>query len=302
MKETACRFGTQESLVGILTDPPEDSRTEKLPAVLILNAGRLHRVGPNRLAVNMARAVAALGCVVFRFDFSGIGDSEVRGDSLPFARSAVLETQDAMHYVQEVRGSTQFVLMGICSGAKISFATAGCDQRVIGAILLNPWWHFHAPDEAHALALRNRVMARHYRRMAMHSSFRRKNWRKAFRGKVDYRGLWQAIWGLLRRPGMPLPQDIAAPPAALAALDAVTERGVRLLHVHSEGDAGLDYLHVALGSAGVQRLRTDDRLGLEIIPGANHTFTPLWSQDALLKIIRRFLLSLTTPRQSVTHY
>jgi hypothetical protein len=75
-----------------------------------------------------------------------------------------------------------------------------------------------------------------------------------------------------------------------------------VLHVHSEGDTGLDYLHVVLGRAGVRRLRTDDRLGLEIIPGANHTFTLLWSQDVLLKIMQRFLLSLTLQRQTVTHY
>jgi hypothetical protein len=90
--EEAILFGTQSSLVGVITDPPVARQGRRLPAFLLLNAGLVHRVGPNRLHVKIARMLAAMGYVVCRFDFSGVGDSSVRRDSLPFAQSAISET------------------------------------------------------------------------------------------------------------------------------------------------------------------------------------------------------------------
>ncbi len=76
MKEEALRFGPNGSLIGIVTDPSEEERGKNLPAFLLLNAGHLHRVGPNRHYVSIARKLSAMGFTVLRFDFSGIGDSE----------------------------------------------------------------------------------------------------------------------------------------------------------------------------------------------------------------------------------
>ena len=59
MKETAITFGKSKSLTGVLTDPPEAKREAGVPAVIFLNAGLIHHVGPNRLYVKLARALAA---------------------------------------------------------------------------------------------------------------------------------------------------------------------------------------------------------------------------------------------------
>ena len=72
MIEEVTRFGSNGSLVGILSRPMRSNRN--LPAILLLNAGLVHRVGPNRIYVRLARHFAALGFSVLRFDFSGIGD------------------------------------------------------------------------------------------------------------------------------------------------------------------------------------------------------------------------------------
>src|SRR5262249_767876 len=47
-------------------------------AILLLNAGAVSHVGPNRLYVALARRWAALGHVVLRVDNSGVGDSATR--------------------------------------------------------------------------------------------------------------------------------------------------------------------------------------------------------------------------------
>ena len=88
MKEEVLQFGQRSSMVGILHSPDGYANLE-LPAVLFLNAGLIHRIGPNRIYVKLARQFAQMGFFVFRFDSSGIGDSEVRKDNLPYEKSII---------------------------------------------------------------------------------------------------------------------------------------------------------------------------------------------------------------------
>ena len=73
MKEHAIVFGREATSVGIVTEPAAKHTSPSLPAVVILNSGVIHRVGPNRIYVALARDLAALGFPVLRFDLSGIG-------------------------------------------------------------------------------------------------------------------------------------------------------------------------------------------------------------------------------------
>lgn len=289
MKEQAVLFGKTTSLVGIITDPRETSDLTKLPAVILLNSGLLHRIGPNRLYVKIARQLATLGFVVFRFDLSGIGDSSVRSDHLPFAKSAVSETQEAMDYLNAMTSIHRFVLMGICSGAAISYKTACCDDRVVGAVLINAYGHLDDGDETLRRSLRNRTRLRHYWRILLHSSFRAKNWKKAITGKiVDYRNILITMFGfplkmlLSRTHKTPSVKNKAA-----TELHVLSERGVRLFLIHSEGDEGLDYLYVVLGDE-LKTWITNGTLNFEMIEGANHTFTMLWSQEHLIHSIQNW--------------
>ena len=96
MRERTLLFGDGKSLVGIITEPPPSDEVLARPAVILLNAGLLHRIGPNRVHVRLARRLAEAGFVVMRFDYSGIGDSRPRTDDTPFARSALAETRQCM--------------------------------------------------------------------------------------------------------------------------------------------------------------------------------------------------------------
>lgn len=291
MTEEAVLFGKTGSLVGIITNPPEAKRNQRLPAVIYLNAGIVHRVGPNRLYVRMARTLAAMGFVVLRFDFSGVGDSQVREDTLPFRESAVSETQEAMDYLKATRGIDRFVLTGICSGARISFRTAGYDPRVVGAVLINPWGHLHDDgDEELSLSIRNRALTRHYWRIAFSSSFRAKNWRKALTGRVAYRSIVPAVIGAALRNFLGRNENgSSAAGHALEALRTLAGRDVRLLHVYSEGDESLDYLTVILNNE-VQEWHESGLLSpIAIIAGVNHTFSVLWSQDHLLRVVQNWV-------------
>jgi pimeloyl-ACP methyl ester carboxylesterase len=138
VKERVVRFGAEASLVGIVTEPAADAPRGG-PAVLFLNSGLLHRVGGSRMHVRMARALAAMGRLCLRFDYSGLGDSETRKDSVPFEQSGVLETRDAMNYLAKAKGAERFVLVGLCSGADMAFYTAIEDPRVVGIFQIDPF-------------------------------------------------------------------------------------------------------------------------------------------------------------------
>ena len=145
-REKAVRIGKANPLLGILTEPPAGV-TASGHGVVMLNAGLLHRVGPSRLHVQLARQFASSGCQSVRFDFSGIGDSEARRDGLAFEQSAVLEVQEAMDFLA-AKGATRFTLIGLCSGADAAFLTAVADPRVHALVQLDPWiygtWKFPA--------------------------------------------------------------------------------------------------------------------------------------------------------------
>ena len=295
IRETAAGFGTTGSLTGILTHPPEVEKDRGPTAIVLLNAGQLYRAGPNRLHIRIARDLASFGFPVLRFDFSGIGDSGPRTDNLPFFKSAVEETREAMNYLGDSLNARRFVLCGICSGGDTAFRVACCDERVTGIGLINAGGHLHDPADAVLSAdIRGRALARHYLRIAMHSSFRANSWRRGLVGKAAWGRILRTFAGFpLRWFRRPFANALSRPTIAAPALRMLEARGVRVLHIYSEADEGLDYLEIMLGA---EMRRWGDDGTLEIVRGANHTFTMLWSQDQLLSTLRDWICRSFAPQ------
>ena len=135
MNERALHFGPGGSLLGILT-LAAGSRLDA-PGLILLNAGLIHRVGPNRLYVTLARRLAALGFPCLRFDISGIGDSVIAGRDMPISERALRDIRLAMDVVTQTVGCDRFVVMGLCAGAVAAHVAAVADERVAGSIQLD---------------------------------------------------------------------------------------------------------------------------------------------------------------------
>ena len=112
--EVPVHIGEGARLSGVVTIPREGP--EDAPALVLLNAGATHRIGPNRLHVRLARRLAAAGTLVLRFDTAGVGDSETRRDGMPYVESVFVEVREALDLLAERFGVRRFVLGGICSG------------------------------------------------------------------------------------------------------------------------------------------------------------------------------------------
>lgn len=142
MTETVARFGPANGLIGIVTAPDAPGGCDF--ACLLMNAGVIHRIGPHRLNVKIARALASDGITSVRMDLSGLGDSEIARTDKDFWEQAVVDLQAAMDYIQGACGIRKFVVLGICSGAVNGYSLAKIDPRVVGLLMFDgfayPTW------------------------------------------------------------------------------------------------------------------------------------------------------------------
>ncbi len=136
--EQALLLGPRKSMVGVITPASAQAAVPNAPFVVILNAGIIHRVGPNRMHVLLARALAAAGFGVLRVDLSGLGDSEARNDALPPLDATMADIREILDMLQATRQVQRVVLVGLCSGADHSIIYAGTDERVVGVALMDP--------------------------------------------------------------------------------------------------------------------------------------------------------------------
>lgn len=156
-------FGPNRSFVGILAQPDKASPVADL-AVLIVNAGIIHRVGPNRLHVRMARTLARNGYACLRYDLPGIGDSEMpRAASMLAANVAA--TREAVDTLIKRSVARRFVIMGLCSGADHAFLLMSMDARLDGAIAIDPTVMFSTP--LHRINMRLKPLRRALRPRAL---------------------------------------------------------------------------------------------------------------------------------------
>jgi dienelactone hydrolase len=134
-RETVHCFGDGNILCGVLTQPVNIAVDDL--CVVFLNAGLVHKVGPYRMNVDMARSVAEIGVPAFRFDLSGLGDSLKRDSNQTDEERALLDIREAFDYLEETVGIKRFILFGLCSGADNAHAVALVDPRVVGAVILD---------------------------------------------------------------------------------------------------------------------------------------------------------------------
>jgi hypothetical protein len=141
MIESSLSFGKNSGLVGTLCVPePDDSGNRPATAGIILfNAGIVHRIGPHRINVRLARALAKSGIPSIRFDLGGLGDSARAGGDAGFEAQAVEDIRAAMTTLGEATGLQRFGLFGFCSGAFHSYHTAHADERVAGLLLFEAY-------------------------------------------------------------------------------------------------------------------------------------------------------------------
>jgi len=123
-----------ESLYGLLHNP---GKIEVDTGVVILVGGPQYRVGCHRQFVELARGLALDGIPVFRFDFTGMGDSTGRFPGFDSLNDDIRQAIDA--FIENRPELRRIILWGLCDGASAACFYAAQDERVVGLCLANPW-------------------------------------------------------------------------------------------------------------------------------------------------------------------
>ena len=131
MKEVVLNFGEEGRLIGIVSLP--DRLDPGSPAVLLPNTGLEHRVGPNRLHVHLARALADAGFATLRLDLGGLGDSVAFDGSADPSRDLCA----AMDVLQARGFGSRFAALGLCSGAHDAHLAILADRRLIAGAFID---------------------------------------------------------------------------------------------------------------------------------------------------------------------
>ena len=242
----------------------------------------------------MARHLAQQGCVAFRLDIAGIGDSPPRpghAENVVYPPHATDDIATAIEYLRREWGAGEILSVGLCSGAYHSFKAAVANQHLGGIVAINPLTFFW--KEGMSLEYPEHRVAQdimRYRNNALSLAA----WRKLLSGRVDLlslahvlgRGaitqLLKPMLSIARLLRIPLREDLQS------ELLRVAHARIHLQFVFAAMDPGLEILRDKGGST-VARLRERGQLDVALIHDADHTFTDLTARKQLAALLARLL-------------
>lgn len=272
-REGVHTFGSQGSLVGIVTEPAGDAihLMGTRPAIIVSNVGLNHRTGPNRVWVELARRMASKGFVTLRFDMDGLGDSAVRPVNLPDAERYAIDMREAVDFVLKKARLSRVALVGLCSGVDAVHAVAAEDGRVSAALFLDG---YNYPTFRHLL---NRKFfkafdPRHYlRRLRLFCLRRQARQETGFSDPIFVR-------------------EYPSPQKMRQDVDVMLSRGTRLYFAFTGGFSYVysyrnQFFDMLPGGAGLR-----GKVRVEMFPLADHLFSGVELKEQLYRSVEQFLM------------
>jgi len=289
--ERAVLFGEQRRLAGVLCLPRGAPKT----TVLMLDTGANHHIGCGRSTVDFARSLARQGIASLRMDTLGVGDSAV---VMGGPRAALYQSERAADVSAaldflETRGLADVTVFGVCSGAALALYAALADERVKSLALANLQVFRRVDGEDREKLLEMGFAATHtYVAKAMSA----RAWGRVVNGEVSFGKLFDIGSALLRRKASAFAGALARS-LGLAHGDAreartnfsrLAARGVRILMLHGDHDAGREALDICFGP-DARFLRKLPNIEIDVIEGADHALSSALSREALLEKMSFFL-------------
>jgi alpha-beta hydrolase superfamily lysophospholipase len=288
-------------LFGVLTVADGSARAAR-PAVLMLNSGSVHQIGPNRLWVRLARRWAARGITVLRIDLSGIGDSAPREgaeENVVYSAHATQDIAAALAFLRAHIGDGECHLVGLCSGAYHALKAAVAGQALASSLMINPLTYFwHDGDELSDV--------KEYEVFALMSKYRgklftREPWAKLAHGKLEVRLIAQVVARRLWNIVAPYLLDVAQllrlrlEDDLASELFAAARCGIRLQFVFATHAPGFVLLRKQGGYA-IRQLVKRRQASIDFVPHADHTFTRMEARERLVATLDRLIQSACTAK------
>lgn len=271
-QETVCHFGPQGGLFGILTTPDDAFAVKDAPIALILNAGIVHRVGPFRLHVDLARQLADVGYSTLRLDLSGLGDSAQRTGKIDTPNRAELDVRDAMDHLQKETGVNRFVIIGLCSGAFHAHQVSVKDDRIVGSVFMD------------GIVFRTLGF---FWRHKVGRLLKPRFWRNAIKRRLTgERPTDSESAGESLAEGEFFGEDLDKD-AVIRDLESLVTRGVRMLFLYTDGYDDICGRSQFKEMYGL--LPDDGQLQVEYYPKSEHTFRIIENREAACRRVTSWM-------------
>ncbi len=270
------------TLFGVLTEPEGPSNGV---GVLLIQGGdtvnvSLHR---NRLAVRLARSLAADGYTCLRFDYHGLGESSGDIGALHL-HNPFTEDAEAAAEVMHQLGIDDLVLVGACFSARTALSAAPLIDGVRAVVMATPPVAGYGRDDAMAERLSREWSWSDYVKRAARletlANLARPSHRQAYSrfARSKLRGT--------RRPGGGDPTLRWVSPMLLDPLDTMVKRGVPVLVVFGDKDPLLgEWQRASTGRLGSILDRAGDQVEvIDDLPGVVHGFLGIDVQDRFLAL------------------
>jgi alpha/beta superfamily hydrolase len=271
--------------------------TESKPTVLLLNAGSVHRMGPNRNYVYITRELLSLGYKVFRLDFLGLGDSinpNLDKENDPYMPEALDNIQCTIDYLKTNHNTNEIILMGVCSGAysAFQFALHREDESVHEILPINPLTFYWKEG----MSLDYSPADYYFDWNSYQESIRHKNrWVKLLKdpkrwfvtAKTIINVFYIKVAAFLKPFANHIKRLLGSKNIEDLAWDlkSVVKKNVKVKFIFAETDPGYQLLKEGAGKT-VNKLLNQKKIEIEFIPKANHNFSSHLGRTQLLKRLK----------------
>ena len=291
-------FGTDGYMCGIYTSARVKVRNDNL-CIIFLNAGLIHKIGPNRIYKKLSIDYSEIGFASFRMDFSGLGDSGFSHEKVNNTNGKISEVKLAMNWLQENKGIDRFLLAGICSGAKAAWDASLDDQRVVGLCLVDGVYADDRLLKDVGEKAERHLKVRYYKKHI----FSLNRWVKLLSGKskflnfkklIEVRHITTLVKKLAKRlqnktgdKQVKYPVVIGGP-GRMEPWEILFKRNVKIQMIFCEGGHAIDIYNWTL-SKQLSRYKRSGILQSTFVKDVDHTFTPTWSQNYLSDLTSSWL-------------
>ncbi len=309
VEELPMRFGRDGNLFGLLARPVVPAPGRAQVGIVFATVGANLHTGPHRMHVQQSRLLAERGFVALRIDIGGIGESPAapgRAHHQLHADHSVGDVLDAVALLRERCGVQRVVVIGLCSGGYLAFhAALDAASGIDSIVLINQQTFQWREGDSYEVRRRANIRSVGFYRSRL---FDGATWRRLLRGKVDVARIAVGMTHLVRRraalklaawqrrgDGTHAADGVLGDRAPALnvqrAMTGLLQRGLQVYFIFSADDGGLDEIETHLGPGG-RRMRKHTNFRLEIVPGADHTFTPRWAQRHLAGLVEQHVTRL----------
>lgn len=264
----------EEQLFGVIHAGTDTTHT----GVIIVVGGPQYRIGAHRQFLLLARAIAAAGFPVLRFDYRGMGDSSGEVRTFETIDDDIRAAVDL--FLERTRTIRNVVLWGLCDGASAAVMYAAGDSRVRGLVLVNPWVHTEGGEA--------RARLRHYYWTRLTS---KDFWRKALRFDIKLGNTLGSLIGYVCRAfRFRSATQVGTDHYLQRMLDGARRFTGSIEVILSENDLIASEYRDLLATNGAWR-EVMTRAGVKTIDlaGSNHTFS---TREARAQVARHTLARL----------